>query len=113
MLRRRNWRLKYVNVQNKTLSYALPPDPPPTQKFRFPHHRAGLGLPLGACQIDEVQLPHPDVVLAFVVHRAALDGDDEDGVRPRAVEVHVGRPGGIVRGNEWRKYLSLFTYSCL
>ena len=43
-------------------------------------------------QVHQVQLAHPDVLLAVRALLTALDGDGEDGVRARRVLVHVGGP---------------------
>mmetsp|Transcript_27415 Transcript_27415/g.78766 ORF Transcript_27415/g.78766 Transcript_27415/m.78766 type:complete len:517 (-) Transcript_27415:561-2111(-) len=58
---------------------------------------AGLALPLGARQVDHVQLADADVALAVGSQRALLHRDHEDRVRPRRTLVHVGRRNAPVR----------------
>ena len=53
-------------------------------------------LPLAASEVDEVELPDPDMRVPLLVELATLDRDDEDGVGAGAVLVHVGRPHGPV-----------------
>mmetsp|Transcript_49217 Transcript_49217/g.111493 ORF Transcript_49217/g.111493 Transcript_49217/m.111493 type:complete len:244 (-) Transcript_49217:168-899(-) len=51
--------------------------------------RPGLALPLGACQVDHVELADADVALAVRPQGALLHRDHEDGVRPGGALVHV------------------------
>jgi len=55
------------------------------------HRGACLGLALAARQVDQVEAADADVRLGVGAQLAALHGDDEDGVRARAVLVHVRR----------------------
>ena len=67
----------------------LPPPPPPPGHS----HR----------QIDQVQFADPHVVLPVQTALTPLYGGGEDGVGPRTVLVHVGRPHRSCRGGtaEW------------
>mmetsp|Transcript_107543 Transcript_107543/g.347030 ORF Transcript_107543/g.347030 Transcript_107543/m.347030 type:complete len:333 (-) Transcript_107543:27-1025(-) len=58
---------------------------------------ARLALPLGAGQVDHVQLADTDVALAICSQCALLDGDHKDGMRPRGARVHVRLSDAPVR----------------
>ena len=82
--RERIWmRLDFSAVSNR--------DSKPGADGRRDSRRTRLGLPLGAGQVDEVQLPPSDVLLP-VHDRHHLERDREDGVGAGGVRVHQRRP---------------------
>ena len=60
-----------------------------------PYLCSSFSLPLTASQIHKVELSHSNVIFPIVRSNAALNGDDEDSMRPGTMLIHVGRPENI------------------
>ena len=69
--------------------------------------RLGLGLALGARQVDEVELAHANVWRAIVVGGTGFDGDAVNGVGPRAVLIHGRRAHVAILGAKIPKLVAL------